>query len=149
VTSSVATAASPRGAFAELAWRPLAAGDLAYVAALEAQIHASPWTVGNFRDAIAAGYWASVGEREGRILAYGVLMLAPGAARTLAAACAAGPPSAVIVGPEGGFTDDELALAQRCGVERVGLGPRVLRAETAAVAALAIVGAFGAGLPEA
>jgi 16S rRNA (uracil1498-N3)-methyltransferase len=76
-----------------------------------------------------------------------VLMLAPGAARTLAAACAAGPPSGVIVGPEGGFTDDELDLAQRCGVERVGLGPRVLRAETATVAALAIVGAFGAGSP--
>jgi ribosomal-protein-alanine N-acetyltransferase len=83
VTSSVATAASPRGAFAELAWRPLAAGDLAYVAALEAQIHASPWTVGNFRDAIAAGYWASVGEREGRILVYGVLMLAAGEAQVL------------------------------------------------------------------
>jgi len=62
-------------------------------------------------------------------------------ARSLAIACAAGAPSAVIVGPEGGFTDDELALAERRGVERVGLGPRVLRAETAAVAALAIVGA--------
>ena len=70
-----------------------------------------------------------------------VLMLAPGAARSLAVACAAAAPSAVIVGPEGGFTDDELALAERRGVERVGLGPRVLRAETAAVAALAIVGA--------
>ena len=62
VTSSVATAASPRGAFAELAWRPLAEGDLAYVAALEAQIHAAPWTVGNFRDALAAGY-CGVGRR--------------------------------------------------------------------------------------
>ncbi len=67
----------------EVAWRPMAAGDLAYVAALEAQIHASPWTIGNFRDAIAAGYWASVGEREGRILAYGVLMLTPGEAQIL------------------------------------------------------------------
>jgi 16S rRNA (uracil1498-N3)-methyltransferase len=73
--------------------------------------------------------------------AHPVLMLAPGAARSLATACAAGAPSAVIVGPEGGFTDAELALAERCGVERVGLGPQVLRAETAAVAALAIVGA--------
>jgi 16S rRNA (uracil1498-N3)-methyltransferase len=78
-----------------------------------------------------------------------VLMLAPGAARTLAAACAAGLPSAVIVGPEGGFTDDELELAQRRGIERVGLGPRVLRSETAAVAARAIVGAFCAGPPDA
>jgi len=47
---------------------------------------------------------------------------------------------AVIVGPEGGFTDQERALVaahERC--VRVSLGPRVLRADTAAVAALAIV----------
>ena len=75
--------AAPRPVAAEIAWRPLAAGDLAYVAALEAQIHAAPWTLGNFRDAIAAGYWASIGEREGRVLVYGVLMLAPGEAQIL------------------------------------------------------------------
>jgi ribosomal-protein-alanine N-acetyltransferase len=66
-----------------LAWRPLREGDLAYVAALEAQIHAAPWTVGNFRDALAAGYATRVGERECRIVAYGVLMLAPGEAQIL------------------------------------------------------------------
>src|SRR4029077_3902624 len=66
-----------------LTWRPLREGDIAYVAALEAQIHAAPWTPGNFRDALAAGYCASVGEREGRIVAYGVLMLAPGEAQIL------------------------------------------------------------------
>lgn len=47
---------------------------------------------------------------------------------------------AVIVGPEGGFVDQERALAaahERC--IRVSLGPRILRADTAAVAALAIV----------
>lgn len=64
-------------------WRPLGEGDIAYVAALEAQIHAAPWTPGNFRDALAAGYCASVGEREGRIVAYGILMLAPGEAQIL------------------------------------------------------------------
>ena len=47
------------------------ADDVAYVAALEAQIHAAPWTLANFRDALAAGYSARVGEREGRIVAYG------------------------------------------------------------------------------
>lgn len=57
--------------------------DVAYVAALEAQIHAAPWTVANFRDALAAGYSARVGEREGRIVAYGVLMPAPGEAQLL------------------------------------------------------------------
>ena len=64
-------------------WRPLAAGDIAYVAALEAHIHAAPWTAGNFRDALSAGHSARVGEREGRIVAYGVLMLAPGEAQLL------------------------------------------------------------------
>jgi len=59
------------------------ADDVAYVAALEAQIHAAPWTLANFRDALAAGYSARVGEREGRIVAYGVLMPAPGEAQLL------------------------------------------------------------------
>jgi ribosomal-protein-alanine acetyltransferase len=53
------------------------------VAALEAHIHAAPWTAANFREALAAGYRARVGEREGRIVAYGVLMLAPGEAQLL------------------------------------------------------------------
>lgn len=67
----------------EVAWRPLHEGDIAYVTALEAQIHASPWTAGNFRDALAAGYATRVGERDRRIVAYGVLMLAPGEAQIL------------------------------------------------------------------
>lgn len=67
----------------DVAWRPMREGDISYVALLEAQIHASPWTAGNFRDAIAAGYAVRVGEREGRIVAYGVLMLAPGEAQIL------------------------------------------------------------------
>jgi len=67
----------------ELAWRPLREADLAYVVALEAQIHAYPWTMGNFRDALAAGYAAHVGERECRIVAYGVLMAVSGEAQIL------------------------------------------------------------------
>jgi ribosomal-protein-alanine N-acetyltransferase len=66
-----------------IAWRPLRDGDVAYVAALEASIHRAPWTAGNFRDALAAGYAMRVGERESRIVAYGVLMLAPGEAQLL------------------------------------------------------------------
>jgi len=68
---------------ARVAWRPMVADDLAYVAALEAQIHAAPWTLGNFRDALAAGYATRVAEREGRIVAYGVLMLGAGEAQIL------------------------------------------------------------------
>jgi len=64
-------------------WRPLAAHDLPVVAALEIRIHAAPWTERNFRDALAAGYSARVGVRGDRVVAYGVLMLAPGEAQLL------------------------------------------------------------------
>ncbi len=76
-------AATRRARKAEMLWRPLVTADVAYVAALEAHIHAAPWTPDNFREALAAGYSARVGEREGRIVAYGVLMLAPGEAQLL------------------------------------------------------------------
>ena len=47
---------------------------------------------------------------------------------------------ALLIGPEGGFHPDERALAlAREGVIRLALGPRILRADTAAVAALALV----------
>ena len=47
---------------------------------------------------------------------------------------------ALAVGPEGGFTEEERALALRHPrVVRLSLGPRILRADTAAVAALAVV----------
>lgn len=47
---------------------------------------------------------------------------------------------AVLVGPEGGFSDDERSLLRSCEfVVPISLGPRILRADTAAVAALALV----------
>jgi 16S rRNA (uracil1498-N3)-methyltransferase len=46
----------------------------------------------------------------------------------------------VLVGPEGGFAEDErAALLKLPNVARLALGPRILRADTAAVAALALV----------
>jgi len=49
-------------------------------------------------------------------------------------------PLAVLVGPEGGFADDErAALLKLPHIVRLALGPRILRADTAAVAALALV----------
>jgi 16S rRNA (uracil1498-N3)-methyltransferase len=49
-------------------------------------------------------------------------------------------PLAVLVGPEGGFAADERAqLVALPNVVRLALGPRILRADTAAVAALALV----------
>jgi 16S rRNA (uracil1498-N3)-methyltransferase len=49
-------------------------------------------------------------------------------------------PLAVLVGPEGGFSEEERAeLLARPFVTPISLGPRILRADTAAVAALALV----------
>jgi 16S rRNA (uracil1498-N3)-methyltransferase len=51
-------------------------------------------------------------------------------------------PLAVLIGPEGGFAEHErAALVGLPNVIRLALGPRILRADTAAVAALALVGA--------
>lgn len=52
----------------------------------------------------------------------------------------AGKPMAVLIGPEGGFSSAERERLNRLPfVTPIGLGPRILRADTAAVAALAIV----------
>jgi len=50
----------------------------------------------------------------------------------------------IFIGPEGGFTTDEEELAQTSGMNKIRLGPRVLRAETAGlVAATAILYEYG------
>ena len=64
-------------------------------------------------------------------------ILDAGAGRSLASLFAAEPPLAVAIGPEGGFTAEELRHAGERGALPAHLGRRVLRAETAAVAALA------------
>lgn len=49
-------------------------------------------------------------------------------------------PAAVLVGPEGGFTDEERAYLRSLPfVVPISLGPRILRADTVAIAALAVV----------
>lgn len=45
----------------------------------------------------------------------------------------------MVVGPEGGLTGDEVALARHWGWQVVSLGPRILRAETAALAAVTVI----------
>jgi 16S rRNA (uracil1498-N3)-methyltransferase len=44
------------------------------------------------------------------------------------------------VGPEGGFTEDEVALARAAGWHMLDLGPRILRVETAAIALAVLFG---------
>jgi len=74
---------------------------------------------------------------------FGVVAARPGAAL---ADRAGAPPSlswpVVLVGPEGGWSPEE----EGRGLPRVGFGPQVLRAETAAVAAGAVLAALRAGL---
>lgn len=48
-------------------------------------------------------------------------------------------PIILLIGPEGGWTPDEQNLAQKLGFLPLTLGPRILRAETAAIAALSIL----------
>jgi RsmE family RNA methyltransferase len=50
----------------------------------------------------------------------------------------------IAIGPEGGFAPEELEAFDLSGFRRVGMGPRVLRTETAAIAAIAVLQArFG------
>ena len=49
---------------------------------------------------------------------------------------------ALAIGPEGGWTPEEMALFSESGWRHVTLGPRILRAETAAIAGLAVCAAF-------
>lgn len=53
---------------------------------------------------------------------------------------------AVLVGPEGGWSEEELAAADACGAARVGLGPTILRAETAALAVAVVLSALRSGI---
>ena len=49
------------------------------------------------------------------------------------------PASAILIGPEGGFTPAEVAQARDAGVRIAGLGPRILRSQTVAPVAAALV----------
>lgn len=65
---------------------------------------------------------------------------AAGTALLPATAAGAAMPIAVLIGPEGGFAEGErAALLKRPNTIRLSLGPRILRADTAAIAALTLV----------
>ena len=60
---------------------------------------------------------------------------------SIAAVAANGPPRSIVVGPEGGLVPEEIERVRALGGALARLGARVLRAETAALAALATVNA--------
>ena len=67
------------------------------------------------------------------------LLLDPLASAALTKRSKTANPVALLIGPEGGFSADEIASAIRAGVTAVNFGPRVLRTETAGIAAIAVL----------
>jgi 16S rRNA (uracil1498-N3)-methyltransferase len=67
------------------------------------------------------------------------LLLSPRAGQTLRDALGAAQSIELLIGPEGGWSADEEAAALAHGFRAVTLGPRILRTETAALAALAAI----------
>jgi len=70
------------------------------------------------------------------------IVFAPEAERGLASLPPPAAPVALLIGPEGGLAPDEVVAALRSGFAAARMGPRVLRAETATVAALSAVHAL-------
>lgn len=76
------------------------------------------------------------------------IMLSPRAGQSLADWSRHHPAQAVslIIGPEGGYSDEEESLALKHGVLALSIGPRILRTETAGLAAVAILNAAWGGM---
>lgn len=71
------------------------------------------------------------------------LVLVPGADQALSTLTPADQAVALVVGPEGGFSEREMKQFTLAGVRAVSLGPRILRTETAGPAAIALLQAIG------
>ena len=76
------------------------------------------------------------------------IMLSPRAEQSLADWARHHPPQALslLIGPEGGLSDEEEQLASRHGVLALSIGPRILRTETAGLAAIAAINAVWGGM---
>jgi 16S rRNA (uracil1498-N3)-methyltransferase len=75
-----------------------------------------------------------------------VVLHGPGGAPLGALGLEEAPGVALVVGPEGGLTEGELRACEAAGARRGALGPRTLRAETAAIAGLAVLQAVAGDL---
>jgi [ribosomal protein S18]-alanine N-acetyltransferase len=69
---------------------PMAEPDLDAVLRIERAIYEFPWTRGNFRDSLRAGYSCRAARAEGELVGYAVMMLAAGEAHLLNLSVAAG-----------------------------------------------------------
>ncbi|MBS0376561.1 MAG: 16S rRNA (uracil(1498)-N(3))-methyltransferase [Proteobacteria bacterium] len=87
---------------------------------------------------LAAHLDAAAAARDGSVR----LVLAPGASDGPAALPRGLARLELLIGPEGGLADGELAAAAAAGYRPLRLGPRILRTETAAAAAIAVLQAL-------
>lgn len=69
--------------YQEPVFRPMRADDLDWIMEAERQIYPFPWTPGNFRDSLSAGYNCWVCEVEQAAVGYAVVMIAAGEAHLL------------------------------------------------------------------
>jgi len=110
--------------------RDMAEADLDAVLRIEREVHAHPWTAGNFSDALRSKYVCKVYENEDRMLGYAVLMLAVDEAELLDIAIAAGQQRH---GWGRKLLEEMMALARRQNMQRMVLE---VRASNAAAIAL-------------
>ncbi len=59
--------------------------------------------------------------------------------KEIVSACSNTKSAAIFIGPEGGFTEQEIELADSRGIRKLTLGPRILRTETAGIVALSLM----------
>ncbi|HEX2924987.1 MAG TPA: 16S rRNA (uracil(1498)-N(3))-methyltransferase [Ruminiclostridium sp.] len=59
--------------------------------------------------------------------------------KEVAAQCQRITDASIIIGPEGGFEEKEVQIAEEKGVKKISLGPRILRTETAGMVALSLM----------
>jgi 16S rRNA (uracil1498-N3)-methyltransferase len=78
----------------------------------------------------------------------GVLLLDPESSQPLVGLARPAGPVTLLVGPEGGLSPRERSLARSRGMVGVRLGPRILRAETAPLAAIAVLQALWGDLAD-
>jgi ribosomal-protein-alanine N-acetyltransferase len=105
--------------------RDMTEADLDGVLCIEREVHAHPWTLGNFSDALRSKYPCKVYEEGGIMLGYAVLMLAVDEAELLDIAIGA---QHQRQGWGRGLLEEMLALARRHGMRRMVLEVRASNA---------------------
>lgn len=118
--------------------RDMRESDLDGVLAIERAVHAHPWTLGNFSDALRSGYQCKVYESEAEgMLGYAVLMLAVDEAELLDIAISSRHQRQ---GLGSKLLSEMLALARRHGMRRM-----VLEVRASNVSAIALYRSVGFG----